>query len=213
LENPVLDTQVKSVYDIPLLSWDGQEDFLAKYKGKVTLVVNVTADCGNAPQLETLETLYQKYKDQGFEIAAIPTNDFCGPGITYNQYEESGISCGADARDYALNKYSVNFEFSELVVSRPHPVWREKRNNNGETHELFAHLTAESNEDMGGNFEKFLVDREGKLVKRFHNYMLLDFYKNNVEEGITPEMEHQDVPPLSKEEAFEYICSEIEKVL
>lgn len=203
----------KSAYEISLKSWDGQEDFLDKYKGKVTLVVNVTADCGNAPQLETLEAIYQKYKDQGFEIAAIPTNDFCGDGITYNEYAENGISCGADAREYALRKYNVSFDFSELVVSRPHEMWRKKRNNYGETHELFAHLTAKSVEDMGGNFEKFLVDRDGNLVKRFHNYMLLDYYKKNVEEGITEAMSEQEVPPLSKEEAYEYICSEIEKIL
>lgn len=204
---------VESIYDIPIKSYDGEDNFLEKYKGKLTLIVNVTADCGNAPQLQSLEAIYQKYKDQGFEIAAIPTNDFCGPGITYNEYEENGISCGADARDYALNKYNVSFDFSEMVVSRPHQVWREKRQNFGETHQLFAELTKGSNEDMGGNFEKFLVSRDGKLIKRFHNYMLLDFYKNNVEAGITPLMEEQEVPPLSKEEAFDYICSEIEKVI
>lgn len=206
-------SDIKSVYDVAIKSWDDQDDFMAKYKGKVTLVVNVTADCGNAPQLETLEAIYQKYKDQGFEIAAIPTNDFCGNGITYNEYAEDGISCGADAREYALRKYNVNFEFSELVVSRPHPVWREKRNNDGETHELFEILTSQSIEDMGGNFEKFLVNRDGKLVKRFHNYMLLDYYKTNVESGVTPLMADQEHPPLSKQEAYDLICSEIEKIL
>ena len=208
----MLDTQVKSVFDIPLRSWDGKEDFLSKYRGKVCLIVNVTANCGNAPQLETLETIYQKYKDRGFEIVAIPTNDFCGPGITYNEWED-GITCGADARTYAIDTYNVTYDFSEMVVSRPHPDWRKKRNNYGKTHELYEFLTDGSAEDMGGNFEKILVNREGQPVKRFHNYMLLDYYKTNVEAGITPLMENQDVPPLSKQEAFEYICSEIEKLL
>jgi glutathione peroxidase len=203
----------ESIYDIPLKSWDEQDGFLGKYKGKVSLVVNVTADCGNSPQYETLEAIYNKYKDQGFEIIAVPTNDFCGPGITYNEYAENGISCGLDARDYAIDKYNVSYDFSEMVVSKPHETWREKRNNYGETHELFEVLTEDSVEAMGGNFEKFLVDRDGRLVKRFHNYMMLDYYKTNVEAGITPLMEHQDHPPLSKEEAFDLICSEIEKVL
>lgn len=203
----------KTIYDIPLKSWDGQDGFLEKYKGKVSLVVNVTADCGNSPQYETLENLYNKYKDQGFEIVAVPTNDFCGPGITYNEYEEAGITCGLDARDYAIRKYNVSYDFSEMVVSKPHESWREKRNNYGETHELYETLTKSSIEDMGGNFEKFLVDRDGNLVKRFHNYMLLDYYKANVEAGTTPEMENQEYPPLSKDEAYDLICSEIEKIL
>jgi glutathione peroxidase len=203
----------KSIYDIPLKSWDGEDGFLGKYRGKVSLVVNVTADCGNSPQYESLESIYNKYKDQGFEIIAVPTNDFCGPGITYNEYAENGISCGLDARNYAINKYNVSYDFSEMVVSNPHESWREKRNNYGETHELYQVLTEQSVETMGGNFEKFLVDRDGNLVKRFHNYMMLDYYKDNVEAGIVEEMSNQDLPPLSKQEAYDLICSEIEKLL
>jgi glutathione peroxidase len=203
----------KSIYDIPLKSWDGEDGFLGKYRGKVSLVVNVTADCGNSPQYAPLEEIYNKYKDQGFEIIAVPTNDFCGPGITYNEFAEDGISCGLDARNYAIDKYNVSYDFSEMVVSKPHESWREKRNNHGETHELYEVLTENSPETMGGNFEKFLVDRDGNLVKRFHNYMMLDYYKDNVEAGTVEEMSNQEYPPLSKEEAYNLICSEIEKVL
>jgi glutathione peroxidase len=202
-----------TIYDIPLKSLDGEENFLSKFKGKVSMIVNVTADCGNAPQLATLEKIYQKYKDQGFEIVAVPTNDFCGPGITYNEYAENGISCGEDARDYALRNYNVSFEFSELVTSNPHESWREKRNNYGETHELYKTLTGDSNETMGGNFEKFLISRDGTFVKRFHNYTLLDYYHKNVKEGIVEPMENQAHPPLTSDEAFDLICSEIEKLL
>jgi glutathione peroxidase len=204
---------IESIYDIPLKSLEGEENFLSKFKGKVSMIVNVTADCGNSPQLETLEEIYKKYKDQGFEIVAVPTNDFCGPGITYNEYAENGISCGEDAKDYAVNKYNVTFEFSELVTSNPHETWREKRNNYAETHELYKELTKDSNEAMGGNFEKFLVDRDGKLIKRFHNYTLLDYYHKNVTEGIVEPMQNQDHPPLTSEEAYNLICSEIEKLL
>jgi glutathione peroxidase len=204
---------IESIYDVPLKSLEGEEDFLSKFKGKVSMIVNVTADCGNAPQLETLEEIYKKYKDRGFEIVAVPTNDFCGPGITYNEYAENGISCGEDAKDYAVNKYNVTFEFSELVTSNPHETWREKRNNYAETHELYKALIGDSNETMGGNFEKFLVDRDGKLVKRFHNYTLLDYYHKNVAEGIVEPMQNQAHPPLTSKEAYDLICSEIEKLL
>lgn len=202
----------KSIYNTQIKSWDGKEDFLAKYAGKVCLVVNVTANCGNAPQLAPLEEIYQKYKDRGFEIIAIPTNDFCGPNITYGEWE-NGITCADDARTYAIDTYQVTYDFSELVTSKVHEVWREKRNNYGKTHELYEILTEGSNEPMGGNFEKFLVNRDGKLVKRFHNYMLLDFYYDNVLEGITPLMDNQDGPPLTKEQAYDLICSEIESLL
>lgn len=202
------------IYDIPLASIDGEEDMLSKYKGKVTMIVNVTADCGNSPQYETLEEIYQKYKDQGFEILAVPTNDFCGPGITYNEFSENGISCAADAKKYATEKYKVTFPFSEIVTSAPHDTWREQRNNHAESHELYKTLVEVSGGELiGGNFEKFLVDRSGEYARRFHNYTLLDYYKENVELNITEEMKNQEYPPLKKQEAYDLICSEIEKLL
>jgi glutathione peroxidase len=207
-----MDTKT-SIYDIPLSSIDGEPDILSKYKGKVTMIVNVTADCGNSPQYETLEEIYQKYKDKGLEILAVPTNDYCGPGITYNEFAENGISCAADAKNYAIDKYNVSYKFSEIVTSNPHDSWREKRKNFAKPHELYETLTAGTDEPMGGNFEKFLVDRDGNLVKRFHNYMLLDYYYNNVEENIVTPMPNQEYPPLTKDQAYDLICSEIEKLL
>lgn len=202
------------IYDIPLASIDGEKNMLSKYKGKVTMIVNVTADCGNSPQYETLEEIYQKYKDQGFEILAVPTNDFCGPGITYNEFSDNGISCAADAKNYATDKYQVTFSFSEIVTSVPHDTWREKRNNYAESHELYKNLVEISGgEQMGGNFEKFLVNRDGHYMRRFHNYTLLNYYRENVELDITEAMDDQEYPPLSKSEAYDLICLEIEKLL
>lgn len=199
-----------SIYDIPLKSWDLQDDFLAKYKGKVTLIVNVTANCGNAPQLKPLEEIYQKYKDRGFEIVAIPTNDYCGPGITYDIWE-NGITCANDARTYALDTYQVTYDFSEMITSQVDKYWREKRNNFKETHPLFEAL-APKERPMGGNFEKFLIDRDGNLVKRFHNSTLLDYYYDNIQKGVYT-LKENDVEPLTSEQAYELICSEIEKIL
>jgi glutathione peroxidase len=199
-----------SIYDIPLKSWDNKEDFLSKYKGKVTLIVNVTANCGNAPQLKPLEEIYQKYKNQGFEVVAIPTNDFCGPGITYGEWE-NGITCADDARNYAIDTYQVTYDFSEMIVSLVHDYWREKRNNHKPTHPLYLEL-AKDKMAMGGNFEKFLVDREGNVVKRFHNSTLLDYYHDNIEKGVYVRTAN-DAEPLTSEQAYELICSEIEKLL
>lgn len=199
-----------SVYDIPIKSWDNKDNFLSQFKGKVTLLANVTANCGNAPQLEPLEKIYQTYKDRGFEVVAIPTNDFCGPDITYGDFLD-GITCGAEAKDYAVDTYGVTFQFSEMVVSKPNAEWREKRNNTKPTHDLFE-MIASDNELMGGNFEKWLIDRDGKVVKRFPNFMLLDYLSINVNNG---SVKRDDSPyePLTAKEAYELICSEIEKVL
>lgn len=205
-------SEAKSIYDIPLKSWAGEEDFLSKYKGKVTLIVNVTANCGNSPQYAPLQDIHDKYKDQGFEVVAIPTNDYCGPGITYEEWED-GITCADDARTYALDKYRVSYDFSELVTSKVHDYWRKKRNNFSPTHDLYEELTKRLPGDMGGNFEKFLVDRDGNVVKRFHNSTLLDYYYENVEAGVTESMENHEHPPLTAEQAYDLICSEIEKLL
>jgi glutathione peroxidase len=200
----------KSIYDIPIKSWDDKADFLSKYKGKVTLIVNVTANCGNAPQLKPLEEIYQKYKDRGFEIAAIPTNDYCGPGITYDKWVD-GITCANDARMYAIETYAVTYDFSEMITSQVDEYWRKKRDNWRDPHPLYEALTPKEF-PMGGNFEKFLVDREGNLVKRFPNFTLLDYYYENVKNGVITIDEH-DHEPLTAEQAYELICSEIEKLL
>jgi len=90
---------LKSIYDIDLNSAEGNADFLKQYKGKVTMVVNTTVGCGNANQMEVLQMLQDKYQSQGFEIIAIPTNDYCGPGITKGKLSE-GITCGADSQAF-----------------------------------------------------------------------------------------------------------------
>lgn len=206
-------TEVESIYDIPLKSWDETDaNFLAKYRGKVSLIVNVTANCGNAPQLAPLEEIYQKYKDRGFEVIAIPTNDFCGPNITYGEWED-GISCAGDARTYAIDTYQVTYDFSELVTSQVDEPWRKKRNNYKPAHPLYEALVPGALEPMAGNFEKFLVNREGKVVKRFHNSTLLDFHFDNVNSGYHIYKDEKDPRPLSAKDAYDLICSEIEKIL
>lgn len=184
-----------SVYDIPLKTWDGKENMLEDYKGKVTLIINVTADCGNAPQFGVIETIYKKYKDQGFEVLAVPTNDYCGSGITYDEYE-CGITTAVEAKEYAESLYDVSYRFSELVTSKVgeplSPEALEEKypgrtqsfpralEDGEEVHTLYNKLTEYNNgEPMFGNFEKFLVDKEGKVAKRFPNGTLLDFATEN----------------------------------
>jgi glutathione peroxidase len=182
--------QRKSIYEINLNSVDGSEEsILSKYIGKVTLIINVTGHCGNAPQFGIIEEIYRKYKDKGFEVLAVPTNDFCGPGITYGIYEK-GITHAAMSQEYAVNEWDVTYTFSELVVSR------EDRPDDNEIlnrrpHELYENLNpGGEGSPMYGNFEKFLVDKSGKVIYRFPNSTLLNF---GYESGIcdTPEVERQ----------------------
>lgn len=193
-----------SVYDVKINSWDDQEDFLAKYKGKVTLITNTTAACGNAPQFAILEDLYQKYKDQGFEVVGIPTNQFCGPKVTYGEWESEGISCAQDSRDHAHTVYGATFDFAELVVAKAGAPWDGKIPEGSVPHPLFEELTNQdgTNALMYGNFEKWLVDRDGKVLKRYTNGTLLDFAHDAGQE---------DFP--TAEEAYNIISSDIEKAL
>jgi glutathione peroxidase len=181
-----------SIYDIPLKSWDGKENMLDAYKGKVTMFINVTTDCGNAPQYGIIETLYRKYKDRGFEVVAIPTNDYCGPGITYHEYE-CGITGPEEAKDYAKELYDVTYDFSEMVTSmvgqpmsdegleKLYPGRKEsfpRQLSEGEdVHPIYKNLAKDMT--MFGNFEKFLVDKNGKVVVRYSNSTLMDAATEN----------------------------------
>lgn len=173
--------QKKSIYTINLSSADGQDvDMLTKNTGKVTLIINVTGHCGNAPQFGIIEEIYQKYKDHGLKVLAIPTNDFCGPGITYGIYEK-GVADALMAKDYATNKWGVTYEFGELITSRAARKDDYDRLNRV-PHELYQNLNPDGEESpMEGNFEKFLIDKSGKAVYRFPNCTLLNFgYENGI---------------------------------
>lgn len=175
-----------SIYDIQLSSWDDStKDLLAEYKGKVTLIINVTGDCGNAPQFGIIENIYNEYKDQGFEVLAVPTNEYCGNGVTYGEFEE-GIRDANHARSYAVENYDVTYKFSELVNSNPGEGWYKQLPEGEVPHELFDVLSEESGTQMFGNFEKYLVNREGKLVGRYANGTLLDYAYRNGETNAGP---------------------------
>ncbi len=141
--------EFKDVYDILVRTIDGVEKQLQDYSGKVLLVVNVASYCVNTPQYSELEQLYQKYKPEGVEILAFPCNDFGGqePG---NMEEILELSRGT---------YGVTFELFDKI----HAIGKEQ-------HPLYMRLTktVEPIGDLTGNFEKFLVNRQGKPVARFH---------------------------------------------
>lgn len=139
-----------SFYDFKATSLQGREIGMDAYRGKVVLVVNTASKCGLTPQFEGLEMLYQKYKEQGLVILGFPCNQFANqePG------DEKSISEGC------LINYGVTFPmFSKVDVNGDH------------AHELFKYLKRELGGFWGSkvkwNFTKFLIDANGKPVKRF----------------------------------------------
>jgi glutathione peroxidase len=198
-----------SIYDISIKSAEGEENFLDQFKGKVCLITNTTGDCGNAPQYGVLETIYRKYKDKGFEIIAVPTNDYCGVGLT-NGDHVYGTEDGLATKQWSEDTFNTTYPFTEMVESNPSPLelipGLESKYGKVESHKLFTELTKNGSK-MGGNFEKYLVGKDGKLIKHYGNHMLLDYnYEKNKD---NPEGTHF----VSGEVAYTQICKDIEEAL
>ena len=189
--------QENSLKDVILMDSDGKKNLIEEIEGKVTLFANVTGHCGNAEQYGILEKVYQKYKDQGFEIVAVPTNDYCGPGVTYGKYE-NGIAAAKDAEEYGRAEWNATYLFSELVVSREARDGEEVK---PEVHPLYKTLNPEGEKaPMNGNFEKFLVDKNGVKRVRKANGVLLHWA-------------HRDGYCESPEEEYKNLCKDIENLL
>ncbi|MGH9833274.1 MAG: glutathione peroxidase [Blastocatellia bacterium] len=141
----------KSVLDFTMKNIDGKDVKLSDYRGKALLLVNVASKCGYTPQYEGLQTVYAKYRDQGLVVLGFPANNFGG--------QEPGTN--EEIKQFCLMKYNVAFPmFAKISVK------------GGDIHPLYQFLTSkETNPEFGGditwNFNKFLVDRTGKLVARF----------------------------------------------
>src|SRR4051794_28548735 len=98
-------TSTPSILDLKAKSLDGLQVDLKKYLGHVVLVVNVASECGLTPQYDGLESLFTKYKDQGFKIMAFPCNDFGG--------QEPGTP--EQIRQFCTTKFHVDFDLLEKV--------------------------------------------------------------------------------------------------
>jgi glutathione peroxidase len=127
----------------------GGTESLDRYRGQVLLVVNTASRCGYTPQYEGLQALYDRYRSQGFSVLGFPSNDFGG------QEPGSDPEIGAFCR----SNYGVEFPmFSKVRVKGP------------DVHPVYAYLTSLP-EPLGGavqwNFQKYLVDRNGKVVARY----------------------------------------------
>ncbi|MGQ7687951.1 glutathione peroxidase [Streptococcus suis] len=139
-----------NIYDITVRKQDGTDQSMQDFQGQVLLVVNTAPGCGLAPQYEELQELYDTYKDQGFVVLDFPCNQFLNqaPGSDEEINQTSSLN------------YGTTFpRFAKIAV------------NGAETSPLYRYLKKEKSTLLGGriewNFTKFLVDRQGRVVKRY----------------------------------------------
>lgn len=140
-----------TIHDFQLKTIDGQTKSLADYRGKVLLVVNVASRCGLTPQYTALESMYQEYKEDGFEVLGFPCNDFAG--------QEPASE--ADIKTFCSTQYDVTF-----------PLFAKVKVLGAQKEPLYDFLTKEATKpdgpgDISWNFAKFVIGKDGKIVARF----------------------------------------------
>ncbi|MGB5850361.1 MAG: glutathione peroxidase [Ignavibacteriaceae bacterium] len=122
---------------------------LSKYKGKVLLIVNVASKCGFTSQYAGLQKIYEKYKDQGFEVLGFPCNDFGA--------QEPGTN------EEIKNFCSLNYEVTFPMFDKVHVKGEEKV----PLFELLTNNSVTGRSSINWNFEKFIIDKEGNVIDRF----------------------------------------------
>ncbi|GJL56805.1 MAG: hypothetical protein NPIRA02_39370 [Nitrospirales bacterium] len=136
------------IFEFTMDDIDGKPTPLSRFKGQVMMIVNTASFCGNTPQYEGLQTLYERYRDQGFTILAFPANDF--------GKQEPGNN--KEIAEFCYTKYSLEFPlFSKITVL-------------GDTkHPLYRYLTEQTSftGEISWNFQKFLINRKGEVIARY----------------------------------------------
>lgn len=149
--SPTEPPKVSSIYEFKMKNIDGSDVSLETYKGKVVMIVNTASKCGYTPQYEQLQAVYDKYKDKDFVILGFPANNFLG--------QEPGTD--SEIKEFCSLKYKVTFPmFSKISVK------------GADQHPLYTYLTNEKSNpgfsgDIGWNFEKFLLGKDGKTIARW----------------------------------------------
>lgn len=139
------------LYDFSATTLDGAEQSLADYRGQLALIVNVASQCGFTPQYTGLEALYREYRDRGFVVLGFPCDQF--------GHQEPGDA--DEIRTFCTTNYDVTF-----------PLFAKIEVNGANAHPLYRFLKAEAPGVLGSeaikwNFTKFLVNREGHVVRRY----------------------------------------------
>ena len=137
---------MKSIYDFSVKDIDHEEISLEKFKGKTLLIVNVASRCGFTSQYTGLQSLYEKYKDKGFEILAFPCNQFGS--------QEKGTN--DEIKEFCSTEYNVSFKLFdkiEVIGDNASP--------------LFKKLTQDAGREIQWNFTKYQINKDGDFVRGF----------------------------------------------
>ncbi|GAA0453254.1 glutathione peroxidase [Alkalibacillus silvisoli] len=141
---------MSSIYDTEVERSGGELQSMADYKGKVLLIVNTASKCGFTPQFKGLQDLYDKYQDEEFEILGFPCDQFMN-----QEFNDQG-----EIESFCKLNYGVTFPMFKKI-----DVKGEKQS------KLFEFLTSEKKGFLGGeikwNFTKFLIDQDGKVIRRY----------------------------------------------
>ncbi|MEO1247403.1 MAG: glutathione peroxidase [Pseudomonadota bacterium] len=133
-------------YDFRRLASEETINLKDEFSGDVVLLVNTASKCGNTPQYDGLEKLYQEYGERGFTVVGVPSNDFLG--------QEPGTE--EEIQEFCRLTYKVKFPMLEKTGVKK-----------GRAHPMFDALAAESGTHPTWNFHKFLIGRDGKLIAEF----------------------------------------------
>ena len=137
-------------YNLEAKKISGETVSMSEYKGKTIIIVNTASKCGFTPQFEGLEKLYEKYKDQDLVILGFPCNQF--------GKQEPGV--GEEIQEFCQINYGVTF-----------PIFDKINVNGSDTHPIFKYLKSNLGGFLGSsikwNFTKFVIDKNGKPIKRF----------------------------------------------
>ena len=142
------ETTASPLYDFTMEDIDNKPRSLKDFKGKVLMIVNTASFCGNTPQYAGLQTLYERYREQGLTILAFPANDF--------GKQEPGDN--KEIAEFCYTKYSLEFPlFSKIAVTGE------------QKHPLYRYLTKDTAfpGEITWNFQKFLVNRQGTVIARY----------------------------------------------
>lgn len=164
----------QNVYDFTVLDRRGKEVSLSEYKGKVLLIVNTATRCGFTPQYEALEAMYKDYKDQGLEILDFPCNQFGqqAPGTEEEIHEFCTLNFGTEFPQFKKIEVNGENESSLFTYLKAQKTF-EGFDLNDKLGKLLDEMLLKADpdyakkSDIKWNFTKFLVDKEGNVVKRF----------------------------------------------
>jgi len=157
-----------SVYDFEALSIDGKPAHLATQRGKVLLIVNTASQCGFTPQFDGLEALWDTYRERGLVVIGFPSNEFGG--------QDPGTD--DEIAHFCRSKYGVSFPMMSKVAV-----------NGADAHPLWQWLAAEAPGILGSqaikwNFTKFLVGRDGRVIKRYGPTETPESMKDDIEAAL-----------------------------